>query len=172
LAQPAQPFGSRTYIWGPLAATLLLVIGGGLLFPRLLQRSRATDYVEAAVAVHRSFLDGSLPLEVQSDSPGAATAWFSGKVPFHFRLPGSVETPGQEPVYKLVGGRLVTYKGGYAALVAYQMQREKISLLVAPSQSAAASEEKRFVPAESSFITTSEPPSTLLPGVLTVLPMH
>jgi hypothetical protein len=60
-------------------------------------------------------------------------------VPFHFRLPGSVETPGQEPIYKLVGGRLVAYKGGYAALVVYQMQREKISLLVAPSQSAAAS---------------------------------
>jgi hypothetical protein len=46
-----------------------------------------------------------------------------GKVPFHFRLPIAVED----------------HKGGYAALVAYLMQREKISLLVASSQSAAAS---------------------------------
>jgi anti-sigma factor (TIGR02949 family) len=103
LARSLQRVSHRTHIWEALAATLLLAIGGGLLLPRLLQRSRAIGYVEAAVSAHPSFLDGSLPLGVQSGSPGTVTTWFTGKLPFNFRLPSSVETPGQEPVYRLAG---------------------------------------------------------------------
>jgi hypothetical protein len=103
-----------------------------------MQRSRANSYIEAAVAAHRSFLNGGLPLEIQSGSPSAVTAWFAGKVPFNFRLPKVADEPEHEQVYHLTGGRLVNYRGGYAALVAYQMQQQKISLLVASSRSAAA----------------------------------
>jgi hypothetical protein len=102
------------------------------------QRSRADNYIEAAVAAHRSFLNGSLPLEVQSDLPSVVTAWFAGKVPFTFRLPSSAEESEHQQAYRLTGGRLVNYKGGYAALVAYQMQRQKISLLVSSSRSTVA----------------------------------
>ncbi len=94
--------------------------------------------ITTAIAAHRSFLNGSLPLEVQSESPGVVTAWFTGKVPFNFRLPSSAEESQHEQVYRLTGGRLVNYKGGYAALVAYQMQQQKISLLVSSSRSAVA----------------------------------
>jgi hypothetical protein len=104
----------------------------------MLQRARATSYIEAAMAAHRSYLDGRLPLEVQSDSPSIVTGWFAKKVPFTFRLPSSGEASSQEADYKLTGGRLVNYRGEYAALVAYQMRREKISLLVASSKSAEA----------------------------------
>jgi hypothetical protein len=103
-----------------------------------MQRSRADSYIEAAIAAHRSFLNGSLPLEIQSESPSVVTAWFAGKVPFTFRLPSSAEESDHQQVYRLTGGRLVNYNGGYAALIAYQMQRQKISLLVSSTSSAVA----------------------------------
>ncbi len=106
--------------------------------PRTLRQSRANSYIEAAIAAHRSFLNGSLPLEIQSESPSVVTAWFAGRVPYNFRLPSSAEESGHEQVYRLTGGRLVNYKDGYAALVAYQVQQQKISLLVSSSKSAVA----------------------------------
>jgi anti-sigma factor RsiW len=121
-----------------LAAAALILAVCALLFPQLLRRSNAARYVEAAVAAHRSFLDGKLPLEVQSGSPATVTAWFAGKVPFAFRLPDSGGAAAQEPAYKLIGGRLVNYQGGYAALVAYQAKQQKISLLVTSSHEAVA----------------------------------
>jgi anti-sigma factor RsiW len=124
--------------WEALAALALILAVSALLFPQLLRRSNSAGYVEAAVAAHRSFLEGKLPLEVQSDSAATVTAWFAGKVPFAFRLPDSGGAAIQKPVYKLVGGRLVNYRGGYAALVAYQAKQEKISLLVTSRRAATA----------------------------------
>jgi mycothiol system anti-sigma-R factor len=138
LAWPLQTAGRGAHHWGAVVATMLLVAAGLLLLPGIMQRSRADNYIDAAVAAHRSFLNGSLPLEIQSDLPSVVTAWFAGKVPFTFRLPSSAEESEHQQVYRLTGGRLVNYKGGYAALVAYQMQRQKISLLVSSSKSAVA----------------------------------
>jgi mycothiol system anti-sigma-R factor len=124
--------------WGALAATILLIATSLLFVPGFLRQASANSYIETAVAAHRSFLNGSLPLEVQSDSPSVVTEWFAGKVPFALRLPRSAEEAEHQQVYRLTGGRLVNYKGGYAALVAYQMQQQKISLLVSSSRSAVA----------------------------------
>ena len=134
-----RPFQSvKRPSWPVFVTSILLVAVGLLLAPGILRQSRANSYIETAIAAHRSFLGGSLPLEIQSESPGIVTAWFVGKVPFSFRLPNSEEELGQEQTYRLVGGRLVNYKNGYAALVAYQAQQQKISLLVSSSRSAAA----------------------------------
>jgi mycothiol system anti-sigma-R factor len=138
LAWPLQIAGRGAHSWGPLVAASFLVAAGLLLLPGIMQRSRANSYIEAAIAAHRSFLNGSLPLEIQSESPSVVTAWFAGKVPFTFRLPSSAEEPDHQQVYRLTGGRLVNYNGGYAALIAYQMQRQKISLLVSSTSSAVA----------------------------------
>jgi anti-sigma factor RsiW len=97
---------------------------------------RAANYVEAAVATHRSCLDGDLPLELHSNSPEQVAAWFSGKVPFPFRLPKAQVAPDSLPAYQLTGASLVKYRGKLAALVTYQKQKEKISLLVASADSA------------------------------------
>ena len=138
LGRLLQGAGRGTHTWGALAATILLVAASLLLVPRFLRQVSADGYIETAVAAHRSFLSGSLPLEVQSESPSLVAAWFAGKVPFTFRLPSSAEEVKHQRAYQLTGGRLVNYKGGYAALVAYQMQRWKISLLVSSSRSAVA----------------------------------
>lgn len=136
LARPLQSV--KRPAWPVPVAAILLVAVGLLLVPGILRQSRAESYIETAVAAHRSFLNGSLPLEVQSGSPSVVTAWFAGKVPFTFRLPSSPEESAHEQVYRLTGGRLVNLKGGYVALVAYQMQQQKISLLVSSSRDAVA----------------------------------
>jgi anti-sigma factor RsiW len=138
LRRLAQPRSAGAPFWRTQAALVLLVIVGPLILPKFLQRSRGASYVEAAVAAHRSLLEGRLPLEVRTDSASAVTAWFTGKVPFAFRLPNSEESSGHEPIYTLVGGTLVNHDGGLAALVAYQAKQDKISLLVASSRSAVA----------------------------------
>jgi anti-sigma factor (TIGR02949 family) len=138
LARPLQSASRGVHHWPVLVAAILLVAAGLLPVPRILRQVSANSYVEAAVAVHRNSLNGSLPLEIKSESPSIVTAWFTGKVPFNFRLPSSAEESRHEQVYRLTGGRLVNYKDGYAALVSYQMQQQTISLLVASSKSAVA----------------------------------
>jgi anti-sigma factor RsiW len=137
LARPFQSAGRGVPRWPVLVAAILLV-AALLPVPGILRQASANSYIEAAVAAHRSSLNGSLPLEIKSGSPSTVTAWFAGKVPFNFRLPEAAEELGHEQVYRLTGGRLVNYKGGYAALVSYQMQQQTISLLVSSSKSAAA----------------------------------
>lgn len=137
LTQPLLVANRRVRNWGAFVATILLVVSSFLLMPGMLRRASANSYIETAVAAHRSFLNGSLPLEIQSGSPSVVTAWFANKVAFNFRLPSSPES-GHEQVYRLTGGRLVNYKDGYAALVAYEIQQQKISLLVSSGSSAAA----------------------------------
>ena len=70
--------------------------------PGILRQANAKSYIETAVAAHRRSLNGSLPLEIQSESPSVVTAWFAGKVPFTFRLPSSAEEAGHEQLYRLI----------------------------------------------------------------------
>ena len=137
LTRPFQSAGRVIPRWAVLVAAILLV-AALLPLPGILRQANANSYVEAAVAAHRSSINGTLPLEIKSDSPSKVTAWFAGKVPFNFRLPDAADQVGPEQVYRLTGGRLVNYKDGYAALVSYQMQQQTISLLVASSKSAVA----------------------------------
>jgi mycothiol system anti-sigma-R factor len=138
LARPLRAASRRAHVRLALVAAMILLAAGLLLMPGMLEQANATSYIDAAIEAHRGCLNGNLPLEVQSGSPAVVAAWFTGKVPFNFRLPTSPDGSGQGQVYRLTGGRLVNYKGAYAALVAYQMQQQRISLLVASSSSAVA----------------------------------
>ena len=114
-------------------ATVLAVGFCLILAPTVVRRVHAASYVETAVGVHRSYLEGSLAPEIQSDSPTLVSVWFAGKVPFDFRLPAARDN---NPLYRLAGARLVSYRGQNAALVIYETQSKKISLLVASTKSA------------------------------------
>lgn len=120
----------------PLAAMILVLVLSLVFIPSALQRVRAADYVEAATQIHRSYLNGVLPLQCRSRSPEVITAWLAGKTPFHFQLPASQSVANSKVVYWLTGARLVSYKDTPAVLVAYETPIEKISLLVASSRSA------------------------------------
>ena len=115
-----------------LAVTAILLA----LVPNLVRHVRAANYVETAVATHRSYLDGNLRLELRSNSPEQVTAWFNDKLPFPFRLPKAQTTAESPPAYQLTGASLVKYRGEPAALVAYQKQNSRISLLVTSADSA------------------------------------
>src|SRR5215813_2307239 len=117
-----------------------------VLTPSLVRQARAASFVETAVATHRSYVSGNLPTELRASSPELVTAWLSGKVPFYFRLPNAETAPTSTPAYRLTGASLVGYRGSPAALVMYERPDEKISLLVASSESAvvAGGDEVRF----------------------------
>ena len=117
-----------------LAATLAVTALVLAFVPNAVRQVRAANYVETAVATHRSYLDRNVVLGIRSDSPEQVTSWLAGKVPFQFRLPQS--TPGGTLIYQLAGASLVSYRGSPAALVIYEKQKERISLLVASTQSA------------------------------------
>jgi mycothiol system anti-sigma-R factor len=122
--------------WKPLATMALIVVASFVFIPGAVERVRAMAYVDAATEIHRSYLDGALPLQCRSHTPEVVTAWFAGKTPFHFQLPAPQSVPNGKAVYWLTGARLVSYKGSPAALVAYETPSEKISLLIASSKSA------------------------------------
>ena len=129
-----------------LALVVLLL---GFLFafvPNVIRQVRAASYVEAAVATHRSYLDGDRPLGLRTSSPELVSAWFSDKVLFHFRLPNAQSAPNGTPSYRLTGASLVNYHGNPMALVTYENGNQTISLLVASSKSAvvAGGDEVRF----------------------------
>ena len=137
--------GSRRSGWAPrrrvawlrlLAASLVAAAILLVFVPNFVRRVRAANYVETAVATHRSYLDGNLTLELRSNSPEQVCTWLAGRVPFPFRLPMAQATRGSLPAYQLTGATLVKYRGNPAALVVYQKQNEKISLMVASADSA------------------------------------
>jgi anti-sigma factor (TIGR02949 family) len=138
LAYPLRSVAQPVFHWRRLAAIGLVPVLALLFVPSMVQRVRANAFVETAAATHRSYLDGNLPMEIQTSSPAAVTAWFAGKVPFHFQLPESQQAANGQQIYRLVGSRLVNFNGAYAALTTYEMQQQKISLLVVSDTSARA----------------------------------
>ena len=134
---------SRLRVVVPATAAIALLL---LLAPNLQRQVRAANFVETAVATHRSCVAGSLVPGVRTSSPELVSAWFAGKVPFDFRLPMAESAPENKPSYVLTGASLVNYKGDPAALVTYEAHDEKISLLVASDKSAvvAGGDEVRF----------------------------
>ena len=120
--------------WKVLVPAVLGMILCFLLISNEVHEVRASEYVDAALTTHREYLTGRLPLQIQSNSPQAVTGWLAGKVSFPFRLPDSQAQSGGAPAYKLLGARVVDYRGSQAGLVTYEAPRnDTISLLVASS---------------------------------------
>lgn len=114
-------------------AVLLISLGVvGLSLARRQQQALPipSEFALMAVDTHTRRLRNQLPLEIVSDSPAAISGWFAGKVSFSLKLPNYQEDSGQDKVYRLEGARLVGFKNDYAALVAYQMGRHPITLVV------------------------------------------
>jgi hypothetical protein len=132
--------------WRVLAPVAIAIAVSLAVVPNIERRVQAASYVETAVATHRSYVDGNLHRELKSSSPEEVTAWFAGKVPFEFRLPTADSAPLGTPVYWLTGASLVDYKGSPTALVTYETEKDKISLLVGSGKFAvvAGGDEIRF----------------------------
>ena len=127
---------ARLSSWRMLAPVAVFLVVCLAIVPDAVRHVQAAGYVEAAVETHRNYLSGNLPFGLRSSSPEEVTAWFAGKVPFNFRLPAAESVPEKNQVYRLTGAALANYKGKPVALVMYETQNEKISLLVDSSSSA------------------------------------
>ena len=96
-------------------------------------------FADFAVRTHRQHAEGSLALDVRSDSQQVLNEWFKKKSPFPLELPASPAAPGEERPYRLEGARLMEVGGKSAAFIAYQMQTGPVSLIVAPDSVVVAS---------------------------------
>jgi anti-sigma factor RsiW len=131
--------------WLVPAAALVVVFGVLASIPWSSPASLSgPKYAEFAVKTHRQHAQGSLALDVRSDSQQAVNEWFKKNLQFSLTLPTSPAAPGEDRPYRLEGARLVQVGGKTAAFVAYQMPPAQMptaeaSLMVAPDSVAVAS---------------------------------
>lgn len=130
--------------WLIPAMAMLLLAGVFVTRPRSSSTLMSSaDFAEYAVQAHQQHAQGSLALDVRSDSQQTVNKWFQQKLPFLLALPASVESPGDAAPNHLEGARLVQIGAKTAAFIAYKMQTGAatlpVSLMVAPNSVAVAS---------------------------------
>jgi anti-sigma factor RsiW len=126
--------------WLVPAVTLMVIVG--VLWTRLPSTRTPLSgpkFAEFAVSTHKQRAQGSLALDVRSDSQQTLNEWFKTRVPFSLALPASPAAPGEERPYRLEGARLVQIGGKTAAYIAYTMHTGPVSLMVTPDSVAVAS---------------------------------
>ena len=122
------------------AAALILIVAVLSAIPRSSPTPLSgPDYAKFAVDTHKQHAQGSLALDVRSDSQQTLNEWFKANSKFSLTLPTSPAVPGEERPYRLEGARLLQVGGKTAAYIAYQMQSGPVSLMVTPDSVAVAS---------------------------------
>ena len=96
----------------------------------VLPQVEAAGFPAMAVDVHQRQQRGELPLEVETGSARDVSEWFVGKVPFVVTLPEHQNRSDRGSRFEIKGARLVGFGGGYAAYVAYEIDRHPISLVI------------------------------------------
>jgi len=96
-----------------------------------------TQFADFAVDTHAQYAQGSLSLEVRSDSQQAVNQWLKDNSGFAPTLPTSLDATSEGRPYRLQGARMIL--GRRAAYIAYQMKSGPVSLVVTPDSAAVAS---------------------------------
>lgn len=139
IAQP-RPQRWKFTRWLVPAVSFLLVVGVlGAIWTRSTTPLSGQKFAEFAVKSHKQHAQGSLALEVRSDSQLTVNAWLKEKSPFSLALPAAPAVPGEKRPYRLQGARLVPVRGKTAAYIAYEVQDSPASLMVVPDSVATAS---------------------------------
>ena len=126
--------------WVVPALALMIIVGVLVTMPQSSRRPLSgPKFAEFALNTHRQHAQGSLALDVRSDSQQTVNEWLKEKSQFAVALPASPATPGEDRPYRLEGARLVPVGGKSAAYIAYQMQTGPASLMVTPDSVAVAS---------------------------------
>ncbi|MGD9365826.1 MAG: zf-HC2 domain-containing protein [Desulfobacteraceae bacterium] len=129
LCNKRRPF-SRFFSNHPFKAGFAAALAGMLIFflsGKLLDLGihRTPPFVRASVENHLKYLNGNLPLEIESHDSQAVTAWFSKRVSFMPHLPEL-----KDDMIVLVGGRLAQFKGEQVALVSYRIDKTPVSMFI------------------------------------------
>ncbi len=100
-----------------------MLLVGAAVSALLLHRGRSPDVVGAIFRDHMKYLNAARPADVLSSDPGVIASWSLQEFGFVPRLvrPGG---------FDLLGARRCTIAGNTVALVFYQKERCRISLLV------------------------------------------
>ena len=139
LPPPVQQRFLQWKVFVPAVALLLIVGVLGTRPPSSRTPLSGPGFAEFAVSTHQKHAQGSLALDVRSDSQQVLNDWFKAKSQFSLALPASPAAPGEERPYRLEGARLLRVADRTAAYIAYQMQAGPVSLVVAPDSVAVAS---------------------------------
>ena len=123
----------------PVAALAMIVAVLGTRPPSSRATLSGPEFAEFAVNTHREFTQGTLALDVHSDSQQTLNEWFKTKSQLVLALPASPAAPGEQRPYHLQGARMVQVSGKTAAYIAYQMQTGPVGLMVVPDSVAVAS---------------------------------
>lgn len=98
---------------------------------------------ELAVATHRQYAHGDLPLALHTDSPQVLNAWLQSNAQLAVFMPASTAGSLDEVAYHLEGARLLPFGSATAAYVAYQANTSDlpatVSLMVTPAVAGLAS---------------------------------
>lgn len=105
-----------------LAGILVFLLSGKLLDLRI---NQIPPFVKVSVENHLKYLNGNLPLEIESHDPRVVAAYFKKRIDFMPHLP---ELKDEEIV--LLGGRLSTFKGEHMALVSYTVDRSPVTMAI------------------------------------------
>jgi len=138
----ALPVWRRFLQWKILAPALALIVIVGVLSirpPSSPAPMSGSAFADFAVRTHRQHAQGSLSLDVRSDSQQVLNEWFKTKSHLPLDLPASPAALGEERPYRLEGARLMKVGGKASAFIAYQMQTGAVSLIVTPDSVAVAS---------------------------------
>ncbi len=137
-AQSRQVANTRGWLrlprWRLLIAAATVIVLFFLIQPIMVRQARADSYVNAAVTSHHQVVEDRLSFGIRSNSAKEVTAWIAGRVPFNFRLPIPANTRPIQPAYRLAGASLINFREHPAALVTYERQRDKVTLLVASNR--------------------------------------
>lgn len=142
VALPLPPTPQRRRFAGwlvPVAAVLLIAAVMSTRPPASRATLSGPEFAEFAVNTQRQFTQGSLALDIHSDSQQELNEWFKTRAQFGLELPASPAAPGENRPYHLQGARMVQVSGKTAAYIAYQMQTGPVGLMVVPDSVAVAS---------------------------------
>jgi anti-sigma factor RsiW len=131
-------FSKLSWLPMAIAAMVFLAAGASLSIPHLRGQANAESFIDTAITAHRSLTNASMPLDVRSDSSKAVAAWFTARVPFPFRMPNAGMASDDTAKYVLTGGRLMTFGGEQAALLAFQTPDDTVSVLISSGKKAQA----------------------------------
>ncbi len=119
-----------------LAGLLILIFTGRLLD---FGSGITPPFVKASFENHLKYVNGNLPLQIESNDPRVVEAWFKKRINFIPHLPVL-----EDDSVVLLGGRLADFKGEVVALVGYRIENTPVTMLIIRGNPAAFVESRDF----------------------------
>jgi mycothiol system anti-sigma-R factor len=126
----------KTAFAAALAGIFLFLLIGELLD---LSLNRTPPFVRASLENHLKYINGNLPLEIESHDPQAVMAWFKKRIDFMPHLPDL-----KDDTIVLLGGRMAKFEGQNVALVSYRIEKSPVTMCVIRGNPTAYVESKDF----------------------------